>query len=548
MVGHALEASMMARVLADMKAREAKRMLVSGISDYVRRFASAEPETLAIVSGDVRMNYSELETSVSDCARALLASGIAKGDIAACLAPPSAAYWITFLAATRIGAVWLGLNPKYQLSELRYLVDDARPKLVFSIDELGDRSFTDFAHMLNTDHGFIEKVVALRGALPGAQSYDEFISLGAPVNDAQLRARASSIDRLDPALLVYTSGSTGSPKGALVSHHGLSFGAEVQNRHYRLKSPKMLCAFPINHVACVADTCCVNLVAGGTLVFHERFDPDAVLKAIETEKITVLLCVPTMLMMLLDHPDFVTTDLSSLEMIAWGGAALPVPIIEKLRAIVPRLMNVYGLTETAANVTYSDEGADIIQLSETVGRPDPDMPCRIMNDAGSECAVGEDGELQFKGDYLLLAYLNRAEATKGAYTEDGWLKTGDVGHWREDGTITLAGRKSDMFKSGGYNVYPREVELLLESHDQVRMAAVIAMPDPLYQEVGAAYVIPVKCGANATLTEDALRAFCKAHLANYKIPKRFCFVDSLPLLPVGKVDKVQLKQEAARCG
>ena len=215
---------------------------------------------------------------------------------------------------------------------------------------------------------------------------------------------------------------------------------------------------------------------------------------------------------------------------------------------MPRLMNVYGLTETAANVTYSDEGADIIQLSETVGRPDPDMPCRIMNDAGSECAVGEDGELQFKGDYLLLAYLNRAEATKGAYTEDGWLKTGDVGHWREDGTITLAGRKSDMFKSGGYNVYPREVELLLESHDQVRMAAVIAMPDPLYQEVGAAYVIPVKCGANATLTEDALRAFCKAHLANYKIPKRFCFVDSLPLLPVGKVDKVQLKQEAARCG
>ena len=193
-------------------------------------------------------------------------------------------------------------------------------------------------------------------------------------------------------------------------------------------------------MACVADTCCINLVAGGTLVFQERFDASAVLQAIATEKVTVILAVPTMILLLLEHPDFAATDFSSLELIAWGGAALPVPIIKRLKTIAPRMMNVYGLTETAANVTYTHIDADMTELSETVGRPDPEMPCRIVNAEGQLCAVGEEGELQFKGDYLLLEYLNRPEATRDVYTADGWLHTGDLGYWREEGTITLVGR------------------------------------------------------------------------------------------------------------
>ena len=202
------------------------------------------------------------------------------------------------------------------------------------------------------------------------------------MSDDALAERRASLNTMDPALLVYTSGSTGKPKGALLSHYGLCFGAEVQNKHYALNQPKMLCSFPINHVACVADTCCINLVAGGTLVFQERFDASAVLQAIATEKVTVILAVPTMILLLLEHPDFQATDFSSLELIAWGGAALPAPIIKRLKTIAPRMMNVYGLTETAANVTYTHIDADMTELSETVGRPDDEMPCRIVNSEG----------------------------------------------------------------------------------------------------------------------------------------------------------------------
>lgn len=164
-------------------------------------------------------------------------------------------------------------------------------------------------------------------------------------------------------------------------------------------------------------------------------------------------------------------------------------MIKRLQGLVPRLMNVYGMTETGANTTYSSPDADLVELSETIGRPDPEMPCRIVNSEGERCKIGEAGELQFKGDYLLLEYLNRPEATRGAYTGDGWLHTGDLGYWREEGTITLVGRLSDMFKSGGYNVYPREIEDVLESHPLVEMAAVVGIPDNRYQEVGAAFVV-----------------------------------------------------------
>ncbi len=205
-------------------------------------------------------------------------------------------------------------------------------------------------------------------------------------------------------------------------------------------------------------------------------------------------------------------------------------------------MNVYGMTETAANTTYSDRDADLIQLSETIGRPSPHMPCRIMNEQGVECEVGEEGELQFKGEYLLLEYLNRPDATRDVYTEDGWLHTGDLGYWREDGTITLVGRVSDMFKSGGYNVYPREIENHLESHPAIEMAAVVAVPDARFQEVGAAFIVLSQ--AEDSVDISTIKRFCAEHLANYKVPKTMTIVDQLPVLPVGKVDKVQLKQQA----
>lgn len=202
-------------------------------------------------------------------------------------------------------------------------------------------------------------------------------------------------------------------------------------------------------------------------------------------------------------------------------------------------MTVYGMTETSCNVTYSDPGAGIDELAETVGRPDRRCPCTVVDKRGHECATGEVGELQFKGNFLMLGYWKRPEATAEAFTDDGWLRSGDLGYVRKDGNIILKGRRSEMYKSGGYNIYPREVEIVLEELSRVTAAAVIGVPDDLYQEVGHAYIL---LKPDQKLSETEVREYCKDRLAIYKVPKRFFLRQSLPLLPVGKVDKQALRQ------
>ena len=512
------------------------------ISDYVPHFAQVAPDHEAVIFSNERITYHELSTQVEQCARALLAAGIQKGDRVATLCTPRTAYWVVFLATSSIGAIWMGVNPKYSLEECRYVIGDAQPRLLFSIASFEVRDYQACISALQNEFDCLEQVIVLDQTMTGATPYEDFISTGQIIDNGLYAQVINAVDTLDPALLVYTSGSTGKPKGALLSHYGLCFGATVQNQHYRVEQPRLICNFPINHVGCVADTCCMILVSGGTLVFQERFDPALVLAAIRQERISMYAGVPTMLLMLLEHPDFEQTDFSSMELIAWGGAALPVPIIKRLQKLAPRLMNVYGMTETAANTTHTSQDADLTELSETIGRPNKHMPCRIMNGDGKLCDVGEHGELQFKGDYLLLEYLNRPEATRDVYTDDGWLHTGDLGYWRKEGTISLVGRMSDMFKSGGYNVYPREIEDCLESHPAIDMAAVVSVPDERFQEVGAAYIMTAS--NTSDLDEKTLRAFCATQLANYKIPKYFTLVDALPTLPIGKVDKVALKQRA----
>ena len=516
------------------------------ITDYLHELARLAPHHDALVFEGQRLSFRELESRVVTFARALLALGIRKGDRIAVLSTPRPEYWVSFLAASGVGAVWLGLSPKYTLKECRYVIDDAQPRLLFAVAEFEDRDYRSIVDALLAEHRGIEQAISLTGTIPGARSYANFLSFADEVSTREYRAAAHAVDRLDPALLVYTSGSSGQPKGALLSHYGLCYGATVQNHHFSVMQPSTLCCFPINHVACVADTCCVALVNGGTLHLHERFDPQQVLECIDRQSITYWLAVPTMLLMVLDQPSVEHTDFSNLELIIWGGAALPEPTIRRLQRLVPRLMNVYGLTETSANVTYTGSDASMEQMRDTIGSPSPAMPCRIVDVQGRPCRPNEPGELQFKGEYLFIGYINRPEETRGAFTADGWLRTGDVGYWREDGNITLVGRLSDMFKSGGYNVYPREIELLLESHPAVEMAAVVSVPDALYQEVGAAYVIPKHVSsAHEEISPAELRSFCKRHLANYKVPKKYTVLSQLPMLPVGKIDKVELKKRAA---
>lgn len=513
----------------------------SRISDYVAHYAHAEPDAEALVSDTERIDYREFSERVDSFARALLAAGVVKGDRIAMLAPPSPEFAIVFFAATSIGAIWVGLNPKYTYGELQYVVADARPVLAITRERIEERNYLDDLKSLMAEQKCIHETILLdESAAPGGYAFTQleaFIARGRETPAETLAQSRNKVETGDPALIVYTSGTTGTPKGALIPHRGLVKCARIQRCFWDASPLRIQNFLPINHIGCVGDITAYAVVSGGAIVFMEKFDARESLAMIAREKITLWGGIPTTLQMSLDLPDFSSFDMSDVQIIAWSGAAAPKPLIERLLKITPRLSNAYGMTETVGSITFVPPCDDVELLSETVGRPVPDYEVKIDNDTD-----GEAGEILVRGDFIMSGYWNNPEATAETIGREGWLHTGDIGRMRPDGYVELVGRKKEMFKSGGYNVYPREIEAVLESHPDISMAAVIGAPDALYGEVGHAYLIS---GKSPEPSETELRDYCREKLANYKIPKKFFVRAELPLLPVGKIDKQALKSRRA---
>jgi acyl-CoA synthetase (AMP-forming)/AMP-acid ligase II len=513
------------------------------ISDYAGWWAAQRPEAEAVVLGDLRWTWAELSRRVDETARALLAAGVGAGDRVATLSPPHPDYLVTFLATCSIGALWLGLNPRYTLGELDYVVGDAEPSVIFTRTVIGDRDYRRDLATLRGAHSSVRSTVVL-GDDPlfgGAGSLAAFLAGAESVSAAELAARRRAVDPGSAALIVYTSGTTGKPKGAMIPHRGLVQCSLVQGGVWTVDPLRILNNLPINHIGCVGDISCFALVAGGTIVFMESFDPDAIPAVIAAERITCWGQVPAMFAMTLGGEAEGRRGgggFSGLQLIVWSGSAAPRDLILRLGALCPRRSSSYGLTESVGSLTYVAGTDDLSILADTIGWPSPAYDFRIARPDGTEAAVGEAGEIQTRGDHIMLGYWRRPEATREAVDADGWLHTGDLAIRRPDGAITLVGRLKEMFKSGGYNVYPREVEIALEAHPSVHLAAVIGVPDPVYAEVGHAFVM---VAPGATVAEDDLRAHCRERLANYKVPKRFTIAADLPLLPIGKIDKQALR-------
>ncbi len=511
------------------------------ISDYVAYHAARDGARLCMAQDDRRWTYARLGAEVDAFARALLASGVAKGDRVAMLATPRPEAFLGFLAAASIGAIFLGLNPKFPPGELGYFVEDSGSRLLLGFASDAEGEHADVLRALGAAHACVERVVVL-GDGEGCTSWDGWLAQGGSVGADRLAAARAAVGPRDPCLLVYTSGTTGRPKGALLPHGGLVFCSVVQAGRWPASPLSGICNLPVNHIGFMGDMSSYALVAGGTMHHMERFDPHGMLELIERERLTIWGQVPTMFALALAQPDFARFDLTSLQWIIWGGARAPREMIEALRRTSPGVVvaTSFGMTETTGSVTYTQPDDDLDTLSETVGRPDPHFEVRIARPDGAPVAPGEEGEIQVRGEHIMLGYWRRPEATAAAIDADGWLHTGDVALLRPDGNFALRGRMSEMYKSGGENVYPREVEQVLEAHGAVALAAVLGVRDPLYGEVGHAYVIR-RPGSDPT--EDELRAFCRERLVNFKVPKRIVVADALPMLPIGKIDKVALRRE-----
>jgi acyl-CoA synthetase (AMP-forming)/AMP-acid ligase II len=473
----------------------------------------------------------------------MLVAGICKGDRVATLQSSHPDYVVAWLATASIGAIWVGLNPRYQTAELTYVIEDAQPKILLTRTNISDRSYLAEIAALISSTITLEYVVAFAGdpVSEGITAMSAFLAAGQAVTDDALMAARDRCGGRDPCVIVYTSGSTGKPKGALLHHEGIASFGLAQNEIWPVNPHKNLNFLPINHIGCVCDITAPCLVAGGTLYFMEQFDPASATRMIETKKLTLWGSVPSVFALQMATPEYATTDFSSLQLILWEGAAMPDEMVGKLLAIGPPMATNYGMTESVSGITVLEPTRDRDLLANSVGGAFPRVDVRLIDNDGNEVAVGEPGEVSFKSPYAFLGYWRRPDDTDQAFTPDGYFKSGDVAVRRPDGRYRVVGRLKEMYKSGGYNVYPREVEMVLEEHPAVILAAVVSADDPLWQEIGVAYV---------TLSEDvetgALEIWCRERLANYKIPKRIIVETDMPLLPIGKIDKVTLRKRAAQ--
>jgi len=504
--------------------------------DYVLEHASETPQAQLAIFDDQVITYQGMVPKVYEYAKALRASGVQQGDRIAHLGNPAPDFLVSYLATGLVGAAWMGLNPKYSKRELEHVLVDAQPNMIFISEHLTEEDLEGIQIAKEVSRA---ELVNFSGTSNSRMtSLDEFFARAADVSVENW----PKIQERDAAIVVYTSGTTGAPKGALLPHQAICYSGEqeagkmndmegTQNENVRVINN-----LPINHVGCLVDICSPIIVGGGCMVLMEDFDTGKMLKVIENEKITIIGGVPTMLMMMLADPYFTKCDMSSVKRIIWSGAAMGEPMLQLFKAMGMELDTGYGLTETIGGVTTSCPDDDVHTLASTIGKPwDPDL-LRLQNKKGEIITKpGVHGEIQVQGISTMIEYINRPDATKENFTEDGWMHTGDIAEWTDNGYLKLVGRTKEMFKSGGYNVYPREIEAVLERFPGVALAAVIPAKDELFGEVGHAFIVPM-----FDLSVDKVKEWCKQELANYKVPKTFTISEELPILPIGKIDKKAL--------
>lgn len=493
------------------------------IGEWLAQREQLTPEKIGLVdfeTGD-RYTYRALNTR----ARALAAwlheaHGIVQGDRVAMLALNAPEYLDAFFACALLGAIFVPLNWRLTAPELATILADCAPRAMLH-DALHTERATEAIHGLS-----IPSQISV-AAFPGA--------------DAALAARAAPFQTRDGeeiALILYTSGTTGVPKGAMLSHRMITWNAINTQVSWGLRDDDCTPTFaPFFHAGGLNVLTTPLYHCGGTVVLLRSSDPAAVLRGVVQERCTILFAVPTVFQMIMEHPAFASTDLASLRFCVTGGSSCPLPIIQGYaeRGLVFR--QGYGLTEVGVNC-FSLAPEDALRKAGSVGHPVFHSRARIVDEADHDVAPGAVGELVLAGPHVCSGYWHRPAATAEAM-RDGWWHTGDLVRRDGDGYYYIVGRQKDMYISGGENVYPAEVEGLLATHPAIADVAIIAQPDPRWGEVGIAVIVS---RPGATLAAAEALAFCEGKLARYKIPKRVVFVESLPRNAMGKIIKAELRE------
>jgi fatty-acyl-CoA synthase len=520
-------------------------LLGETIGDNLARIVerSGDRDALVVRHQDVRWTYRELDERVDDVARGLLAAGIEKGDRVGIWAPNCAEWVLVQYATAKIGAILVNINPAYRTHELAYALRQSGIRLLVSATEFKTSDYVAMIESVRADAPALEQTVFL-----GTRSWDARLTAGQAVPAGAVRQRMATRAFADPINIQYTSGTTGYPKGATLSHHNILNNGFFTGEVCGYSEADRICIpVPFYH--------CFGMVLGNLaatthgacmVVPAPAFEPVATLAAVQEERCTSLYGVPTMFIAELALPDFGSYDLTSLRTGIMAGSPCPVEVMK--RAVsdmhMAEVTIAYGMTETSPVSTQTRADDDLERRVSTVGRVHPHVEVKIVDpDSGRPTPIGEPGELCTRGYSVMLGYWDDPERTGEAIDAGRWMHTGDLATIDAEGYVNIVGRIKDMVIRGGENVYPREIEEFLYTHPAIADVQVIGVPDERYGEELCAWVT-LKEGQS--VTDEEVREHCRGRLAHYKVPRYVLFVDEFPMTVTGKIQKFKMREESVR--
>lgn len=529
------------------------------IGDLFDQTVARFPENDALISRHqkLRYTYQELQQEVNRCARGLMKMGVQKGERVGIWSPNNAQWCITQFATAKIGAILVNINPSYRTHELEYALKQSGTSTLILEGEFKASRYAEMICELapelktSTTQTFrserlpeLKRVICLNDdlATEGMYTWSDLMSMYDQVTEAELQDLQKTLQFDDPINIQYTSGTTGAPKGATLSHHNiLNNGYFVGEGMNLTEKDRMVIPVPLYHCfgMVMGNLGCVT--HGATMIYpSDGFDPELTLKAVEEEKATTLYGVPTMFIAELEHPNFDKFDLRHLRTGIMAGSNCPIEVMKKVidKMHMKDVTICYGMTETSPVSFQTRMDAPIEKRVSTVGTIHPHLEVKLVDpESGRVVERGEKGELCTRGYSVMLGYWNNEEATRGSIV-NGWMHTGDLAQMDDEGYVAITGRIKDMIIRGGENIYPRELEEFFYTHPAISDVQVIGVPDQKYGEEVMAWV---KTHEGKTLTEDELRAFCKGKIAHYKIPRYFKFTQDFPMTVTGKIQKFKMR-------
>jgi len=515
-------------------------------------------EALVVVHQNIRWTYNQLNDKVVKCAKALIACGLLKGDRVGIWAPNRSEWLVLQIATAKVGIILVNINPSYRKHEVSYALNQSGCKMIVSADQFKTSHYTEMISSLAPElkvSAFgdpecsqlpdLKMAVVLSGSPPdGFLSWSGLLEKSSLISQEEIDERQQALAFDDPINIQYTSGTTGYPKGATLSHHNiLNNGYFVAKNMNFTERDRLIIPVPLYHCFGMVMGNLGCITHGATIIYpSEGFDPLAVLQAVESEKATALFGVPTMFIAELEHPNFHKFDLTSLRTGIMAGSSCPVEVMKKVQSIMymPEVQIAYGMTETSPVSTQTKIGTSLEKQVSTVGQVLPHVEVKVIDEeSGLVVPIGKPGELCTRGYSIMLGYWNDEEKTKDAIDDARWMHTGDIAVMDEEGFLNIVGRIKDMIIRGGENIYPREIEEYLFKHPKISDVQVIGVPSAKFGEEVMAWVKP-KDGEK--ISKEEIMAFCKDEIAHFKVPKYIKFTDDFPMTVTGKFRKVEMRE------